>query len=217
MDNQNPPQGSQQGTSGSNPPTPPQPPMKPSIPPQTNASGTPPSSVPSTGQSTPPPAPMPPQGMQGGDPYAAQMGMGDFGMGPPPPPPQDPSLANYHFGDANKNFKTKIKIPTHQLKFNEHYFLQLLAGSISLTKDEKWKIVQSVPKLRQEQVDELIRILEEEKEKFVELSPKHAAQLKKLEEQHLQDWQDLELRVVQNEKKAEDMAKADEIRKSLGL
>lgn len=154
----------------------------------------------------PPPPGAGAQGMGGGfDGYGGQE------------PPQDPALIGYKFGDANKNFRTNIKIPQHQLKFNELYFMQLLAGSISLTKDEKYKIVQSVPKLRQEQVDELIHILEEEKEKFVELSPKHAAQLKKLEEQHLNDWKDLEVREQQSQKKAQDQAKADEIRKSLGL
>lgn len=155
--------------------------------------------------------PPPPQGM------GAQGMGGGFGGYGGQEPPQDPALIGYKFGDANKNFKTNIKIPQHQLKFNEQYFLRLLAGSISLTKDEKYKIVQSVPKLRQEQVDELIRILEEEKEKFIELSPKHAAQLKKLEEQHISDWNDLENREQQNQKKAQDQAKADEIRKSLGL
>ena len=93
----------------------------------------------------------------------------------------------------------------------------MLAGSISLTKDEKKKIIDSIPKLRQEQVDELIDILEEEKEKFIELSPKHSAQLKKLEKKHWAEWQDLETGYKQAKRKGEDDSKADEIRKQLGL
>jgi len=146
----------------------------------------------------------------------APMGAGGFGAGatPPPPPPNDP---NYKFGEHLKNFKTNVKIPKHELKFDEFYFLKLLAGSISLTRDEKKKIVESIPKLRQEQIDELIDILEEEKEKFIELSPKHSVQLKKLEQKHAAEWKDLETMVEQEGKKEEDQGKADDIRKQLGL
>lgn len=133
---------------------------------------------------------------------------------PPPPPPSDP---NYLFGDHIKDFKTTITLPGNELNFDEAYFIKLLAGSISLTRDEKKKIIDSIPKLRQEQVDELIDILEEEKEKFVELSPKHSAQLKKLEKKHWAEWTDLESGYQQSEKKEADEGAADEIRKQLGL
>jgi hypothetical protein len=71
--------------------------------------------------------------------------------------------------------------------------------------------------LRQAQVDELIRIFEEEKVKFIELSPKHSAQLKKLEAEHLADWKDIELSYKAVAQKQEEQNKADEIRKQLGL
>ena len=58
-----------------------------------------------------------------------------------------------------QEFKTTIVIPPHSISFDENKFLNLLAGSISLTKDEKKKIIDSIPKLRQDQVDELMRIL----------------------------------------------------------
>lgn len=166
------------------------------------------------GTYAPPPLPVQGAGFQQPFPGGGQQPQGGTAQ---QDPPVDPSLVGYIFGEMNKNFKMNVKIPAHSLKFDEFYFLKLLAGSISLTKDEKWKIVQSVPKLRQEQVDELIRILEEEKEKFIELSPKHAAQLKRLEEQHLADWKDLEVREKQKAKQEQDEAKAAEIRKSLGL
>lgn len=137
---------------------------------------------------------------------------------PPPPPPAEPAGdPNYKFGAHIQNFKTNIKIPAHSLKLDDAYFLKLLAGSISLMRDEKKKIIESVPKLRQEQVDELIDILEEEKEKFLELSPKHSEQLKKLEAKHWAEWQDLETQWEQEGKKQQDAQKADEIRKQLGL
>jgi hypothetical protein len=157
---------------------------------------------------------MPPMGMPGAG--MPPGGAAPYGAYPPPPPPP-PGDPNYRFGERWKNFKTNVKIPKHTLKFDEAYFLKLLAGSISLTRDEKKKIVESIPKLRQEQIDELIDILEEEKEKFIELSPKHSDQLKKLEEKHAAEWQDLENMVVQESKKQEDQSKAEEIRKQLGL
>lgn len=146
---------------------------------------------------------------------AAPMGGGMMGDdGAAAQPPFDP---NYRFGDRMKDFTTTIKCPAHSLKFDEAYFINLLAGSISLSKDEKKKIVESIPKLRQEQVDELIRIFEEERAKFVELSPKHGAQLKKLEDQHAAEWRDLEMEEKATAAKQDEANKADEIRKQLGI
>lgn len=171
--------------------------------------------------------PMQPQPMQqtmGYNPNAGQMaqaqgvgaplaGMGDASGGAAQPP-FDP---NYKFGEKMKNFTTTVKLPEHTIKVDDAYFLNLLAGSISLTRDEKKKIVDSFGKLRQEQVDELIRIFEEERTKFVELSSKHGAQLKKLEDEHAADWKDIEVSYTVAQKKEEEDAKADAIRKQLGL
>lgn len=135
---------------------------------------------------------------------------------PPPPPPEDNTPANFMIGQKLPKVLT-IQVPPHTLQFDEQYFLHLLAGSISLTKDEKKRIVESIPKLRQAQIDELIRIFEEERRKFAELSAKHVEQLKKLDQQHYDDWMDLELSQKAEAKKSDDQSKADEIRKSLGL
>ncbi len=149
----------------------------------------------------------------GGTAAAPLAGMGDP-YGGVNPAPFDP---NYRFADRMKNWSTTVKIPTHPLKFDEAYFLNLLAGSISLTRDEKKKIVDSIPKLRQEQIDELIRIFEEERSKFIELSAKHGAQLKKLEDEHASDWRDIELSYLAETQKQEEDEKAAAIRKQLGL
>ncbi len=158
----------------------------------------------------PAPAPMPPAaplaGMAGGGTPPKDQGSG--------PPKDDP---NYVFGSTMATFTTTITLPPHQLQLDANKFINLLAGSISLTKDEKKKIVDSVPKLRQQQVDELIRIFEEERAKFVELSPKHGAQLKKLELEHLADWKDIELMYKSESKGKEDDAAAEDLRKQLGL
>lgn len=158
------------------------------------------------------------QGGFGGDPYGNPFGGFAPGGGAPPPPPtpEDTTPANYVIGQSLPEVMN-VTIPAHTLKFDEQHFLHLLAGSISLTRDEKKRIIDSIPRLKQSQIDELIRIFEEEKRKFAELSGKHVEQLKKLEKQHLSEWQDLELAQKAESKKGEDEAKADEIRKKLGL
>lgn len=156
-----------------------------------------------------PPAGAYPQG--GGFPPAA-----GGGYQPSQPPQEDTTPANFQLGTKFPP-KLKVKVPKHTLTFNEEYFIRLLAGSISLSKDEKKKIVDSIPKLKQTQIDELIRIFEEEKQKFAALSKKHVPQLEKLVQQHYQEWMQLEDEYELGHKKAEDQSKADEIRKNLGL
>lgn len=154
------------------------------------------------------------------DPYGGQPPQGAYGAGgtpmPPPPPPEDETPANFKIGEKLPAV-LKVQIPPHELSFDEQYFLHMLAGSISLTKDEKKKIVESVPKLKQSQVDELIRIFEEEREKFAQLSKKHVDQLEKLAQKHFEEWMDLEGEFEQQGKADEDAKKAEEIRKQLGL
>ena len=140
-------------------------------------------------------------------------GMGDAGG---QPQPEDTTPANHQIGGLLPKVIT-LQLPQHTLQFDEQKFLHLLAGSISLTKDEKKRIIDSLPRLKQSQVDELMRIFEEERKKFAELSAKHVDQLKKLEQQHFADWQDIEIEQKSSAKKNEDQAQADEIRKKLGL
>lgn len=130
--------------------------------------------------------------------------------------PEDTTPAGFQLGVLLPPV-LKVKIPAHSLQFDENKFLHLLAGSISLSRDEKKRIIESIPKLKQSQVEELIRIFEEEKYKFSQLSAKHVPQLEKLAKQHANDWVDLEALYQAENKKAADDAAADEIRKSLGL
>ena len=159
--------------------------------------------------------PMPPMPGQGG-----QMPMGQgfppAGGAYPPVPPEDTTPANFQLG-VKLPKELKVTAPAHTLKFDEEYFIRLLAGSISLSKDEKKKIIESIPKLKQAQIDELIRIFEEEKQKFAALSKKHVPQLEKLAVQHFNEWMALEDEWKQHGQKQEDTSKAEAIRKQLGL
>jgi hypothetical protein len=170
--------------------------------------------------------PMPPQGMYppGGMPPAqgGQMPPGAYPPGAypqggmPPQQPEDTTPANFQLGTKLPK-QLAIKAPANELNFDGDYFMKLLAGSISLSKEEKKKIIESIPKLKQQQIDELVRIFEEEKQKFAALSKKHVPQLEKLADQHANEWIDLEGEFEQSTKKEEDTQKADEIRKNLGL
>lgn len=128
-------------------------------------------------------------------------------------------VKDYRFGSiSSKLTNGNLAVPPHpEAKFDEQLFLSLLRGSISLTRDEKWRIIQAIPKLSQFQIDELQKILDEEKRKFSELSPKHLLQLQKLEQKHADDWRDLQAITVQEQAKKNESAQADEIRKRLGL
>ncbi len=128
-------------------------------------------------------------------------------------------VKEYRFGTITAKLNNdKIVVPVHpETTFDHTLFLTLLRGSISLTRDEKWRIIQAIPKLSQFQIDELQKILEDEKRKFSELSPKHLLQLMKLEQKHAEDWKDLQSFMVQKDAKQQEQAAADDIRKQLGL
>jgi len=111
-----------------------------------------------------------------------------------------------------------MPVPPHpKTTFEERKFVELLVGSISLTPSEKKKIFQSIPQLSQFQIDELIKIFEEEKGKFQELEKKHADQIAELEKQNQTTPEDLEMQQQMVQKESEDMDEAERIKRELGL
>jgi len=157
----------------------------------------------------------------------------DEGATPPPPKSDDATapksvsplqsedeLSEDQFvtGGDDHSFITTVPVPAHpNTKFDEKKFLELLAKSISLTKTEKQRIIESISKLSQYQIDELMRIFEEEQKKFSELNEKHEDQLKAIEEKHKNDWNDIELQAKQDDKKKADEDEATALRKKMGL
>lgn len=127
-------------------------------------------------------------------------------------------VANAGNSQQQQQFISSVTIPAHpNTTFDEQKFLQLLAGSISLTVNEKKRIIESVPKLSQFQIDELMKIFEEEKGKFAELEKKHADQVANLEEKHAQGWQDVEAKAEEEKKRGDEEKEAEDLKKSLGL
>ncbi len=76
-----------------------------------------------------------------------------------------------------------INLPT-DVKIDTYYFMKLLLNSLSLTVDEKNRIIQALPKLTESQIHDLIRILSEEVYKFGVLDKKHNNQLNELLKKH---------------------------------
>ena len=94
---------------------------------------------------------------------------------------EDKTPANFQLGALFKD-GIKIKLAPHpNTQFDDDKFLMLLASSISLSKTEKKKILDAVPKLKQWQIDELINIFEEEQEqaKKAEEEQKKAEEIRK--------------------------------------
>ncbi|QQS59579.1 hypothetical protein IPN35_01695 [Candidatus Peregrinibacteria bacterium] len=164
---------------------------------------------PAMAQQTPPPGygypPPPPPG------YGYPPPPPGYGAPPPPPKPITP-IGKFGRGDS---FTTTIILPKHSLKIDESKFLRLLAGSASLMKDEKRRIIEAVPRLTQEQVDELIRILEEEKQKFSELDVEHQAQMEALEAKQKQEWDELEMEMTEVDRQEKEDDAAEAIRQKL--
>ena len=93
-----------------------------------------------------------------------------------------------------------------------------MAGSLSLTLEEKKDILFTrLPNLSQFQIDELVKILEDEKNKFDELEKKHPEQVQKMRAECLRAWQMLELEGRQQEAQSSTQNEVDEIKKKLGL
>ena len=150
------------------------------------------------------------------------------GVTPPPPPPpwsgKTPSVPAkeevvspiWSFW-RDDSFYSNVKLPEHSTSVDEQLFLKLLSWSISLSIDEKKKIVSNFWSLSQYQVDELIKIFEEEKTKFSALDEKHRQQLRTLEKQHSASWDAWELELEQWSVDEVEEDQADDIRKSLWL
>ena len=133
--------------------------------------------------------------------------------------PPEPRGSAYKDTGAFQAFSTILKLPEHPItNFDEKYLLYMFARSLSLTiKDKRDILLERLPSLAQFQVDELIKILEEEKQKFDQLGEKHPDQVKNLQETAQKEWSLLEMETTKITKQDEDQSQADEIRKKLGL
>ncbi|EKE30056.1 MAG: hypothetical protein ACD_2C00050G0001 [uncultured bacterium (gcode 4)] len=106
-------------------------------------------------------------------------------------------------------------------EFDEANFLELLEHSLSLNVYEKKRVIDAIPTLSQFQIDELIKVFEDEREEFKKLMWSEAEAIKELVVKSRDWWKQLEdiylQEAKQSEKAWEDQAKIDDLKSSLGL
>lgn len=120
------------------------------------------------------------------------------------------------------NTLLQSKIAVHPLTaFDEAKFLDLLEHSLSLSTFEKKRVIDSVPQLSQFQIDELMKVFEDERIEFRKLVATEGEIIKGLVVKAQNEWEQLKDIYAEEIRSAEqarlDAQKADEIKKSLGL
>ncbi len=183
----------------------------------------PPQGAPQNQQVPPPASPLPPfphpgAGMPLGAGGAQLPGAQGIPTPPPPPKPPIPKDPNARVGQLKTRGKHVFKIPPHpNTTFDEEYFLILLEGSISLTMEEKQRVIDAIPHLRIEQINELISIFEEEKQKFSELESEFADDVHRLKQEREREIETVETKKEEATEEASAAEKAAALRKDLGL
>jgi hypothetical protein len=114
------------------------------------------------------------------------------------------------------------KFLVHPLtSFEEKYFMELLEHSLSLSTFEKKRVIDAIPSLSQFQLDELVKVFEDERVEFRKLMPTEGEIIKWLVVKAQNEWEQLKDIYIEEEKanaKAnEDAKKAEELKKSLWL
>lgn len=128
---------------------------------------------------------------------------------------QDPSARAGQLSTRGGHIFT---IPEHpNTTFDEANFLVLLEGSISLTMEEKQRVIEAIPRLSIEQINELISIFTEEKQKFSELENEFADDVKKLKAEREKEIQRTEEKKEEDDASSEDEAEAEKLKKQMGL
>jgi hypothetical protein len=105
--------------------------------------------------------------------------------------------------------------------FTEDNFMDLLEHSLSLSTFEKKRVIDAIPTLSQFQIDELVKVFEDERVEFRKLMPTEGEIIKWLLTKAQNEWEQLKDIYIEEERASaranEDAIKADEMRKSLGL
>lgn len=121
---------------------------------------------------------------------------------------------------SNENLLKRVSV--HPLtSFDEAKFLDLLEHSLSLSTFEKKRVIDSVSNLSQFQIDELMKVFEDERVEFRKLVATEGEIIKGLVVKAQNEWEQLKDIYTEEVRAAEqarlDEQKADEIKKTLGL
>lgn len=104
-------------------------------------------------------------------------------------------------------------------EFDEASFIDLLEHSLSLSVFEKKRVVDAIPTLSQFQIDELVKVFEDEREEFKKLLSKEGDTIRDLVVKAKEGWNQLRdiyfAERTAREKANEDQAKIDALKASL--
>lgn len=104
-------------------------------------------------------------------------------------------------------------------EFDEASFIDLLEHSLSLSVFEKKRVIDAIPTLSQFQIDELIKVFEDEREEFKKLLSKEGETIRDLVVKAKEGWNQLrDIYVAERtarEKAGEDQAKIDALKAAL--
>ena len=104
--------------------------------------------------------------------------------------------------------------------FDEASFIDLLEHSLSLSVFEKKRVIDAIPTLSQFQIDELVKVFEDEREEFKKLLAKEGETIRELVTKAKEGWNQLrDIYVAEGlarEKAGEDQAKIDALKAALG-
>ena len=130
-----------------------------------------------------------------------------------PPVPVDP---NARKGQLSSRSGHIFVIPAHpNTQFDEENFLALLEGSISLTMEEKKRVIDAIPRLSMEQINELISIFEEEKQKFSELEKEFSDDVSKLKAEREKEIVGAEMKKEEAGEEEDDKAAAEALKRQM--
>lgn len=105
-------------------------------------------------------------------------------------------------------------------EFDEAAFIDLLEHSLSLSVFEKKRVIDAIPTLSQFQIDELVKVFEDEREEFKKLLSKEGDTIRDLVVKAKEGWNQLrdiyQGEKVAREKAGEDQAKIDALKAALG-
>ena len=111
-----------------------------------------------------------------------------------------------------------LVIPPHpDTTFNDEEFLTLLEGSLSLSIEEKVRVADAVPRLKQQQIDDLFRIFNEEKERFAELSKEAGDKVEELKARRERELDMAKSEEAEEGEADDDAAEAERLKRDLGL
>ncbi|MDR3150177.1 MAG: hypothetical protein LBU14_00645 [Candidatus Peribacteria bacterium] len=101
-----------------------------------------------------------------------------------------------------------------QAKYSE--LIQLVLGTESMENDEKQYWFDIMPSMTDNQIDRLFNILDTERKKLEALEEKYKDEIKKLNEKHLIEWQEFQLkdskkRIAEEQAKDEADEDADKV------